>query len=141
MEGDAPASPDIPAKAGAKAWWGLQELCDLTGLEAHVLRYWESEFPQLRPRRVRGGDRQYREREVQLVRRIRELLYDEHLTIQAARRKLSEDARRSDNPGQLGMLLPEPEADAGQEETLDREAVLEGLREVLDLLRFGRRSW
>jgi DNA-binding transcriptional MerR regulator len=124
-----------------KSWWSLQEVCELVGLEPHVLRYWESEFSQLRPRRIRGGDRQYREREVQLVRRIRELLYDEHLTIQAARRKMSEESRRSDNPGQLGMLLPEPAAEPDGDDGLDREAVLEGLREVLDLLRFGRRSW
>ena len=113
------------------------------GLEAHVLRYWESEFGQLRPRKVRGGNRQYREREVQLVRRIQELLYQEHLTIQAARKKLAEEARRQDNPGQLGLLLPDapvgdPETDAGP---LDRDEIAESLREVLDLLRYGRRSW
>lgn len=127
---------------GIKAWWSLQETCELTGLEAHVLRYWESEFSQLRPRRIRGGERQYRERDVQLVRRIRELLYDEHLTIQAARRKLSEDARRSENPGQLGLLLPDPEVDdTGDDADLARDEILDGLREVLDLLRYGRRSW
>ena len=134
--------PEEIQEAGAvKAWWSLQEVCELAGLEAHVLRYWESEFPQLRPKRVRGGDRQYREREVQLVRRIRELLYDEHLTLQAARRKLSEDGRRDDNPGQLGMLLPDPEVEPVAEDSLDRRAIAEGLREVLDILRFGRRSW
>ncbi|HXP90853.1 MAG TPA: MerR family transcriptional regulator [Fibrobacteria bacterium] len=123
-----------------KSWWGLQEVCGMVGLEPHVLRYWESEFSQLRPRRIRGGERQYREREVDLVRRIRAMLYDERLTIQAARRKLSEESRRPENPGQLGMLLPDPETGDG-EGGLDREAVLDGLREVLDLLRFGRRSW
>lgn len=126
-----------------KAWWTLQEVCELTGLEAHVLRYWESEFGQLRPRKVRGGNRQYREREVQLVQRIQELLYQEHLTIQAARKKLAEEARRQDNPGQLGLLLPDPEAvDPELDATsMDREEIVESLREVLDLLKFGRRSW
>jgi len=112
----------------------------MVGLEPHVLRYWESEFSQLRPRRVRGGERQYRDREIELVRRIRAMLYDEQLTIQAARRKLSEESRRPENPGQLGMLLPDAEtgdADGG----LDRAMVLDGLREVMDILRFGRRSW
>jgi DNA-binding transcriptional MerR regulator len=126
-----------------KAWWTIQELCELTGLEAHVLRYWESEFGQLRPRKVRGGNRQYREREVQLVQRIQELLYKEHLTIQAARKKLAEEARRQDNPGQLGLLLPDPEAgDPDADATsLDRDEIVGSLREVLDLLKFGRRSW
>ncbi len=126
-----------------KAWWTLQEVCELTGLEAHVLRYWESEFGQLRPRKVRGGNRQYREREVQLVQRIQELLYQEHLTIQAARKKLAEETKRQENPGQLGLLLLDPEApDSDQEsQALDREEIVESLREVLVLLRFGRRSW
>lgn len=126
-----------------KAWWTLQEVCELTGLEAHVLRYWESEFGQLRPRKVRGGNRQYREREVQLIQRIQELLYQEHLTIQAARKKLAEETKRQENPGQLGLLLLDPESpDSDQEsQVLDREEVVESLREVLDLLRFGRRSW
>jgi len=126
-----------------KAWWTLQEVCELTGLEAHVLRYWESEFGQLRPRKVRGGNRQYREREVQLVQRIQELLYQEHLTIQAARKKLAEETKRQENPGQLGLALLDPEAsDSDQEsQALDREDIVESLREVLDLLRFGRRSW
>lgn len=126
-----------------KAWWTLQEVCELTGLEAHVLRYWESEFGQLRPRKVRGGNRQYREREVQLVQRIQELLYQEHLTIQAARKKLAEETKRQDNPGQLGLLLLDPdppESDDGSG-PMDREEIVESLREVLDLLRFGRRSW
>lgn len=126
-----------------KAWWTLQEVCELTGLEAHVLRYWESEFGQLRPRKVRGGNRQYREREVQLVQRIQELLYQEHLTIQAARKKLAEETKRQENPGQLGLLLLDPESpDSDQEsQALDREEIVQSLREVLDLLRFGRRSW
>lgn len=126
-----------------KAWWTLQEVCELTGLEAHVLRYWESEFGQLRPRKVRGGNRQYREREVQLVQRIQELLYQEHLTIQAARKKLAEETKRQENPGQLGLAMLDPEAsDSDQEsQVLDREEIVESLREVLDLLRFGRRSW
>lgn len=123
--------------------WSTQEICQLVGLEAHVLRYWESEFTQLRPRRGRAGERVYRQRELDLVRRIRELLYDEHLTIQAARRKLSEESRRTDHPGQIGMFLSDPEPvdpEAGSE-AMDRKAVVEGLKEVLDLLRYGRRSW
>lgn len=126
-----------------KAWWTLQEVCELTGLEAHVLRYWESEFAQLRPRKVRGGNRQYREREVQLIQRIQELLYQEHLTIQAARKKLAEETKRLENPGQLGLLLPDPEVTDSDDDAIpmDREEIVESLREVLDLLRFGRRSW
>jgi hypothetical protein len=63
--------------------------------------------------------------------------------VQAARRKLSDDSRRTDNPGQLGMLLPEPEVaePVGDQDGAERAEILDGLREVLDLLRYGRRSW
>jgi len=123
----------------AKVWWSLQEVCDKTGLEPHVLRYWETEFPQLRPRKGSNGTRQYRERELGLVERIRALLLDEKLTLQAARKRLAEDRGRVEPAGQLGLLLPEPEP--GTQQEFDKEAVVRELREVLDVLRFGRRSW
>jgi hypothetical protein len=80
---------------------------------------------------------------VQLIQRIQELLYQEHLTIQAARKKLAEETKRQENPGQLGLLLPDPEVTDSDEDAIpmDREEIVESLREVLDLLRFGRRSW
>jgi len=122
-----------------KVWWSLQEVCEKTGLEPHVLRFWETEFPQLRPRKGSNGTRQYREKELSLVERIRALLLDEKLTLQAARKRLVEDRGRVDPIGQLGLLLPEPETAPVQD--LDKDAIVRDLREVLDLLRFGRRSW
>jgi DNA-binding transcriptional MerR regulator len=125
--------------AEEKVWWSLQEVCEKTGLEPHVLRYWEAEFPQLRPRKGSNGTRQYRDKELALVERIRVLMLDEKLTLQAARRRLAEDRTRIDPVGQLGLLLPEPDPVAGQD--MDREQVIRDLREVLDILRFGRKSW
>jgi hypothetical protein len=66
-------------------------------------------------------------------------MLDEKLTLQAARRRLAEDRTRIDPVGQLGLLLPEPDPVAGQD--MDREQVIRDLREVLDILRFGRKSW
>jgi DNA-binding transcriptional MerR regulator len=123
----------------AKTWWSLQEVCERTGLEPHVLRFWETEFPQLRPRKGSNGTRQYRERELALVDRIRALLLEEKLTLQAARKRLSEDRGRVEPAGQLGLLLPEPEPEPAAE--FDKENLVRELREVLDVLRFGRRSW
>lgn len=123
----------------AKVWWSLQEVCESTGLEPHVLRYWETEFPQLRPRKGSNGSRQYRDKDIALVERIRALLLDEKLTLQAARRRLVEDRVRVEPDGQLGLMLPEPPREEKPE--LDRDGVVRELREVLDVLRFGRRSW
>lgn len=123
-----------------KTWWSLQEVCASTGLEPHVLRYWETEFPQLRPRKGSNGTRQYRDKDLALVERIRVLLLEEKLTLQAARKRLVEDRNRILEPeGQLGLMLPEPEK--ADERDLDREEMARELREVLDILRFGRRSW
>ncbi|MCB9497676.1 MAG: MerR family transcriptional regulator [Fibrobacteria bacterium] len=122
-----------------KVWWSLQEVCERTGLEAHVLRYWEAEFPQLRPRKGSNGTRQYREKELALVDRIRTLLLEEKLTIQAARRRMAEERDRGESAGQLGLLLPE--APPSEPSDFDRQRVVRELREVLDVLRFGRKSW
>jgi len=123
----------------AKVWWSLQEVCASTGLESHVLRYWETEFPQLRPRKGSNGSRQYREKDLGLIERLRVLLLEEKLTLQAARKRLVEDRGRVEPEGQLGLLLPEPAR--SDEPELDREGMARELREVLDILRFGRRSW
>ena len=77
---------DIPKKA----YYSISEVCRFTSLEPHVLRYWESEFPQLRPKKNRAGNRAYREKDIILIKNIKHLLYDEKFTISGARKKLSE---------------------------------------------------
>lgn len=83
--------PPIPAKR----YFTIGEVSELCGVKPHVLRYWEQEFTQLRPVKRRGNRRYYQHHEVLLVRRIRELLYQEGFTISGARNRL-EDA-----PGKL----------------------------------------
>jgi DNA-binding transcriptional MerR regulator len=80
------ALPPIPAKR----YFTIGEVSDLCGVKPHVLRYWEQEFTQLRPMKRRGNRRYYQHHEVLLVRRIRELLYEEGFTINGARNRLSE---------------------------------------------------
>ena len=89
--------PPIPAKR----YFTIGEVGDLCGVKPHVLRYWEQEFTQLRPMKRRGNRRYYQHHEVLMIRRIRDLLYDQGFTISGARNKLQElvqverDKRRS----------------------------------------------
>jgi DNA-binding transcriptional MerR regulator len=80
--------PPIPAKR----YFTIGEVSDLCGVKPHVLRYWEQEFTQLKPVKRRGNRRYYQHHEVLLIRRIRELLYEQGFTISGARNRLS-DAR------------------------------------------------
>ena len=80
--------PPIPAKR----YFTIGEVSELCAVKAHVLRYWEQEFAQLRPVKRRGNRRYYQHHEVLLIRRIRELLYEEGFTISGARQRLEHDA-------------------------------------------------
>jgi DNA-binding transcriptional MerR regulator len=72
-----------------KLYYSIGEVTELTGVAAHVLRYWESEFPQLRPKKGRSGNRTYQAKDIDLIGRIKTLLYDQRFTIAGARVKLS----------------------------------------------------
>ena len=78
--------PPIPAKR----YFTIGEVSELCGVKPHVLRYWEQEFTQLKPVKRRGNRRYYQHHEVLLIRRIRELLYDQGFTINGARNRLDE---------------------------------------------------
>lgn len=82
--------PPIPAKR----YFTIGEVSDLCGVKPHVLRYWEQEFTQLKPVKRRGNRRYYQHHEVLLVRRIRQLLYEEGFTISGARNRLDEPTVR-----------------------------------------------
>jgi DNA-binding transcriptional MerR regulator len=104
-----PARP-IPEKLFFK----IGEVCDLVDVQPHVLRYWESEFPMLAPQKNRAGQRVYRRKDVEIVMRIRELLYDEKFTIAGARRKLSGELRGGTSP-RLKVVTPDMEAEPAAE--------------------------
>jgi DNA-binding transcriptional MerR regulator len=101
-----PAQPtkDLPP-IPAKRYFTIGEVSDLCGVKPHVLRYWEQEFTQLRPIKRRGNRRYYQHHEVLLVRRIRELLYEQGFTISGARNRLDEAGRRR---GGRGARLADP---------------------------------
>ena len=95
--------PPIPAKR----YFTIGEVSELCGVKPHVLRYWEQEFNQLKPVKRRGNRRYYQHHEVLLVRRIRQLLYDEGFTISGARNRL-DDASIKDERVSASANMPAP---------------------------------
>lgn len=99
------ALPVIPAKR----YFTIGEVGDLCGVKPHVLRYWEQEFSQLRPMKRRGNRRYYQHHEVLMIRRIRELLYEQGFTISGARNKLQEqqalERERSEESADASRLV------------------------------------
>ena len=131
--------PPIPAKR----YFTIGEVSDLCAVKPHVLRYWEQEFTQLKPVKRRGNRRYYQHHEVLLIRRIRELLYEEGFTISGARNRL--DGARIDNQRIEPEEKPEPAGrDSGRDNArearaphlgVDVAAIKRELRAVLDQLQ------
>src|SRR5919206_4927047 len=100
-----------------KLFFKIGEVCDITGVQAHVLRYWESEFPMLAPQKNRAGQRTYRKRDVEMVLRIKELLYEDQYTIAGAKKRLQNDLRGA---SKLKVVTPDMNAsniNGGEEKT------------------------
>ncbi len=97
------ALPQIPAKR----YFTIGEVSELCGVKPHVLRYWEQEFTQLRPMKRRGNRRYYQHHEVLMIRRIRDLLYDQGFTISGARNKLQEIVQVERDRRRTGEVLLE----------------------------------
>lgn len=126
--------PPIPAKR----YFTIGEVSDLCGVKPHVLRYWEQEFTQLKPVKRRGNRRYYQHHEVLLIRKIRELLYEQGFTISGARNRLdgaevkAETAVASEQADvQIAILAKESEVNAG----LDLLLFKNEIRAVIQLLR------
>ena len=129
-----------------KLFFKIGEVCELAGVQAHVLRYWESEFPMLAPQKNRAGQRVYRKRDVEIALRIKELLYDDQYTIAGAKKRLANDLRAG---GKLKIISSsdsdessEPSPDGTVTRTRGRTAedrqalkkVAAELRELLSML-------
>ena len=134
------ALPPIPAKR----YFTIGEVSELCGVKPHVLRYWEQEFTQLKPVKRRGNRRYYQHHEVLLIRRIRELLYEQGFTISGARNKL--DNRGGDHRhGLLDEVDAVPPDNDGSGEAdgtpamapVDPLALRDELLAILQLLRTG----
>ncbi len=80
-----------------KLYYSIGEVSELTGIPAHVLRYWESEFPQLHPKKGRTGNRTYQDKDLELVLKIKGLLYDQRFTIAGAKVQLGSNGQKMEN--------------------------------------------
>jgi DNA-binding transcriptional MerR regulator len=118
------ALPEIPDKL----YYRIGEVARLCAVETYVLRFWETEFPQLKPNKSGAGQRLYRRREVDLARRIRHLLYEEGYTIPGARQHFQAEARKPAESGQLRL------AEAGAKSTAKLGKVRSELKEILGML-------
>src|SRR5262245_28127130 len=126
--------PPIPAKR----YFTIGEVSDLCGVKPHVLRYWEQEFTQLKPVKRRGNRRYYQHHEVLLIRRIRELLYEEGFTISGARNRLDNarlDNGRVDSGDAEEKIDPPVATRSSGAPGVDVNAIKRELRAVLDQLR------
>ena len=112
--------PPIPAKR----YFTIGEVSELCGVKAHVLRYWEQEFTQLKPVKRGGNRRYYQHHEVLLIRRIRQLLYEEGFTISGARTRLDQPAVRADEGESHSISI-----------SFDTASFKRELREVISLLQ------
>ena len=110
--------PPIPAKR----YFTIGEVSDLCGVKPHVLRYWEQEFTQLKPVKRRGNRRYYQHHEVLLIRRIRDLLYDQGFTISGARNRLEE-------------IVAEPAKAGRSTGKVNLSALRKEIKTVIDILR------
>lgn len=121
--------PSIPEKR----YFAIGEVAELCGVKAHVLRYWEQEFPQLRPVKRRGNRRYYQREDVQMVRRIRSLLYEQGFTIGGARQRLKDQPREAEEAQapNLASAAQESGLSARGREIRDLRAELESLLKLL----------
>ena len=159
MAGVRPASPDSPRPGGSrtgedraagrgadersnmttmppKLYYSISEVSELTGVKPHVLRYWESEFPDLRPKKNRAGNRSYRDKDIKMVSTIRDLLYKQGYTIQGARNQLRDRLRREEAatvaPNGSFEFPPVQEPDRAREMLRAMKRELQELRKRLD---------
>ncbi|MCL5744840.1 MAG: MerR family transcriptional regulator [Acidobacteria bacterium] len=114
--------PEIPDKL----YFRIGEVSELLGVEAYVLRFWETEFPSLAPKKSRSGHRLYRRKDVELLLRIRHLLYEKRFTIEGARQFLQSEGKNSDRKRPAART---------QQELFPEEPLTDIRRELAEILK------
>jgi DNA-binding transcriptional MerR regulator len=107
-------------------FFSIGEVCALTDLKPHVLRYWESQFRFLAPAKNRSGNRVYQRKEIELIQLVKHLLYDEKYTIEGARQKIDEHRRSGNLKGQARLALAVETLASVERQLEDVVAILEG---------------
>lgn len=109
-----------------KYYYTIGEVCNLLGLKPHVLRYWEKEFPQLHPKKSKGRNRKYNPQDIELLKKIKHMLYSQKFTIDGARQKLREAAK---SKHQLEL-----EFFSDKDEARTKEEIIKKLKAIKELL-------
>jgi len=123
-------TPRVSTQEPVQEFYSIGEVCELTDLKPHVLRYWESQFKFLNPAKNRSGNRVYQRREVELIQLVKHLLYTEKYTIEGARQKVDEHRRKGEIRGVARAAL----------ELQTIAAVERELREILEVLEGGEKG-
>jgi DNA-binding transcriptional MerR regulator len=119
-----------------KLYYSISEVSTITGLEQYVLRYWESEFPQLKPAKNRAGNRIYTNKDIKLIIYIKKLLRDERYTIEGAKRVLEEYVPEAESAEQLELLnVPQKKKVTDVEIRTDMLEVRQFLQELVEKLK------
>jgi len=113
----------------SKFYYTIGEVSNLLELKPYVIRYWETEFPQLRPRKEHGRNRQFTEEHIELLKKIKDMLYNQKFTIDGARQKLKND-RKAPEQLELDLFSPPPTVEV---HTLDKSEKARLLKELTDL--------
>ncbi|MFT5232353.1 MAG: DNA-binding transcriptional MerR regulator [Candidatus Krumholzibacteriia bacterium] len=118
----------------SKLYYPISEVAKIAGVKAHVLRYWESEFPSLKPRKTRTGSRRYRPNDIDEILAIKELLYDQGFKIAGARKMLRETKKKKPEP--VAVSVPQMALKfAGLDDTQKLEFLKNELKEILGLIK------
>jgi DNA-binding transcriptional MerR regulator len=122
-----------------KLYYSISEVAEMTSVKPHVLRYWESEFPELRPKKNRAGNRSYRDKDIRTVMTIKNLLYEEGYTIAGARNRLKDRGRSNDEPARAAARVetatpqePAPAPGPSTELLREMKRQLQDIRKQLD---------
>lgn len=116
-----------------KLYYSISEVSEITSLKPYVLRYWETEFKQLAPPKNRAGNRTYRQKDIELIQRLKQLLHIEKFTIEGARKKLAEKPEKIETTTEGQPILAEAVADENPtEENKRRKKMLSYIRQELE---------
>ena len=126
--GNEPANIEIPDKL----YYPIREVAEITGVEPYVLRFWEKEFPMIRPPKGSTGHRRYRRQDIEIILDIKRLLYDQGFTISGARSQLQKVASRA--RASSGESRSEPKAQTSEAAGVVLDRIRRGLNEILTIL-------
>jgi DNA-binding transcriptional MerR regulator len=116
----------MPQKPVKKLYYSISEVAEITRLEPYVLRYWEKEFPELKPQKNRAGNRTYTDKDIKLVQQIMHLLYEDKYTIPGARQQLKDSKKVPSEQMALRLSIPETKNLIGD--------IRQDVQQLLDLL-------